>query len=133
MTSTLLKATGIWLVIVVAAILNGVFREKILVPVVGAGWALPFSGLTLAVLVFLITLMSVSFICFSEPKDPIGIGLYWVVLTLSFEFLFGHFVAGKPWKEIVQVFNIQKGDLFLVVLFVTAVSPWVAAKVRGVL
>lgn len=36
-------------------------------------------------------------------------------------------------KTKMQVFNIQKADLFIVVLFITAISPWVAAKARGVL
>jgi hypothetical protein len=46
--------------------------------------------------------------------------------------LFGYYVVGKSWVEIMQVFNIQKGDLFIVVLFVTAFSPWLSALIRGV-
>lgn len=133
MSSILFKATGIWLVIVVVAILNGGFREKVLVPAIGATMALPLSGVLLAVLVFLVTLLLISFIGSSEPKIYIWVGILWIVLTLSFEFLFGHFIAGKPWQEIMQVFNIQKGELFTVVLLVTAISPWVAAKLRGIL
>ncbi len=129
----LFKATGIWFVIVVAAIFNGVFRESVLVPAVGADLALPLSGVTLAVLVFLVTLFLISFIGSSKQKTYIHVGLLWVVLTLSFEFLFGHFVVGKPWHEIMQVFNIRKGDLFIIVLFITAISPWAAAKLKGIL
>ena len=132
MTSILLKATRIWLVIVVAAIFNGVFREKVLVPVIGSGFAIPLSGVLLAILVFLIAFVSISFIGSSVAKTYLWIGFLWVVLTLSFELLFGHFIVGKAWREIMQIFNIQKGDLFIVVLFVTAISPWVAAKARGI-
>ena len=132
MTGILFKATGIWLVIVVAAIFNGVFREKVIVPGIGADLALPLSGMLLAILVFLITFMSIAFIGSSEQKTYLMVGLFWLALTLSFEFLFGHYVAGKPWKEIIQVFNIRKGDLFIVVLIITAISPWIAAKVRGI-
>jgi len=133
MISILFKSTGIWLLIVVAAIFNGLFREKILVPMIGADLALPLSGLLLAILVFLITLVSIPFINSSKQKIYILIGIFWVVFTLSFEFLFGHFVVGKPWKEIMQIFNIQNGDLFIIVLFITAVSPWISAKIRGIL
>lgn len=132
MVITVFKATGIWLVIVVAAIFNGVFRERVLVPAVGVDLALPLSGVLLAVLVFLVTLLLISFIGSSKQNTYIYIGLLWVVLTLSFEFLFGHFVVGKPWHEIIQVFNIRKGDLFIVVLFITGISPWLAARIRGV-
>ena len=54
-----IKAIGIWLVFVISAILNGVFREKVLVPAIGTSIALPLSGVILAALVFLVTLMSV--------------------------------------------------------------------------
>jgi hypothetical protein len=133
MRSILLKATGIWFVIVVAAILNGVFREKVLVPAVGASMALPLSGVLLAALVFLVALLLVSFIGSSESKVYIWVGIFWVILTLFFEFLFGYFVAAKSWQEIMQVFNVKKGDLFIVVLIMTAVSPWISAKLRGIL
>jgi ABC-type transport system involved in multi-copper enzyme maturation permease subunit len=133
MVSILLKGTGIWFVIVIAAILNGTFREKVLVPVIGAEMALPLSGILLAVLVFLVAFMLVSSIGSSETKVYILLGLLWVILTLSFEFLFGHFIAGRSWHEIMQVFNVKKGDLFIVVLAITGVSPWLAAKARGIL
>ena len=133
MVSILLKGTGIWFVIVIAAILNGTFREKILVPVIGSSMALPVSGILLAVLVFLVAFMLVSSIGSSETKVYILLGLFWVLLTLSFEFLFGHFIVGRSWHEIMQVFNVKKGDLFIVVLAITGISPWLAAKARGIL
>ncbi|WP_321324438.1 hypothetical protein [Thiomicrorhabdus sp.] len=133
MSILLLKATGLWLVIVIAAILNGIFHESVLVPTIGANFALPLSGILLSILVFIITFAFISFFDSTEPKVYIWIGLFWVLLTLSFEFLFGHYVIGNTWLEILQVFNIMKGDLFLLVLFVSAVSPWLAAKVRGMI
>lgn len=131
--STLLKATGIWFFFVIAAIFNGFLREKILLSVIGIEMALPISGVLLAILVFLVTLLSVSIIRSSQQYVYILIGILWVVLTLSFEFIFGHYAMGKPWQEIFQVFNIQKGDLFVLVLLVTAISPWAAGKIRGYL
>ena len=133
MTTILIKAVGIWLVIVVVAVFNGVFREKVLVPLIGAGFSLPLSGVLLAMLIFLVALLSVSIIGSSEQKKYILIGLVWLILTLSFEFLFGYFIAGKSWQEILGVFNIMKGDLFIVVLFAAGISPWLAAKARGII
>ena len=128
----ILKAIGIWLLIVVVAIVNGIFREKLLVPMIGAEIALPLSGVLLASMVFLISLMSVRFFYSSKIKTYFLIGFVWVMLTLSFEFLFGHFILGRSWEEILKVFDIQKGDLFIIVLFITGISPWIAAKVRGI-
>ncbi len=129
----LIKAAGIWLVIVAVAIANGVFREKVLVPLIGADFSLPLSGVLLIILIFLVALLSVSIIGPSEQKEYILVGVVWAIFTLSFEFLFGYFVVGKSWQEMLGVFNIMKGDLFIVILFATAVSPWLAAKTRGII
>ena len=131
MTSILIKGTGIWLAIVFAAIINGTFREKILTSVIGPKLALPISGLSLAILVFVISFLLIPSIGIKESKGFVLVGIYLVVLTLVFEFGFGHFVSGKSWSEILQVFNITKGDLFVVVLYITGVSPYLVARLRG--
>jgi len=131
MTVVVIKSVGIWLIIVIAAILNGVTREKLLTSLVGSGVSLPLSGITLSGLVLVITYFTIPFLGEVKTGVYFVIGLIWVVLTLAFEYLFGHYVAGKPWHEINQVFNLLKGDLFIVVLIVSAASPWIAAKLKG--
>ena len=131
MPEVVIKSLGIWLVIVIVAIINGVAREKILTPLIGSSFSLPLSGITLSVLVLVVTYFTIPFIGEVKTGTYLYIGLLWVILTLSFEYLFGHYVTGKPWHEINQVFNILKGDLFIVVLIVSAVSPLVAAKLKG--
>ncbi len=130
MRATLLKGLGMWLILVVVAIFNGALREMVLMPHMGIEVALPLSGVFLSISVFLVTFFLIPFIGKKEGYVYLSIGLLWVVLTLAFEFLFGHYVAGRPWSEIVQVLNIRKGDLFIVVLIVSAISPWLAAKAR---
>lgn len=127
----LLKATGVWLLIVIAAVINGVIREILFVPMLGIEMALPLSGIVLSIIIFLFSLLTVSFIGASETKIYLFVGMYWMFLTLSFEFLFGHYVAGKSWHDIMQVFNIREGNLFSLVLLVTAFSPWASAKIKG--
>jgi len=133
MAATLIKAIGIWFIIVILAIFNGAIREKLLTPNIGSSIALPLSGLLLSILIVLVAFVTMPFFGSSESKTYIYIGVIWVLLTLSFEFLFGHYIAGKPWHEIIQVLNIKKGDLFIVALFVTLISPWLSAKLRGLI
>lgn len=128
----LLKATGVWLLIVIAAVINGVIREILFVPMLGIEMALPLSGIVLSIIIFLFSLLTVSFIGASETKIYLFVGMYWMFLTLSFEFLFGHYIAEKSWHEIMQVFDILGGNLFILVLLVTTFSPWVSAKIKGV-
>lgn len=131
MTGVLAKGIGIWLIIVVAAIMNGLIREKVLTPLIGSQFALPLSGVILSLLIFIIAFFSIPFIDESRGKVYLAIGLLWVALTLSFEYLFGHFVVGMSWHEISQVFNLKAGNLFIVAVFASAISPWLVAKIRG--
>ena len=133
MNKNLIKATAIWLVIVLVAILNGSLRDIVLVPWLGMELALPLSGVFLSMLIFLLTLLLIPFVNLSKQKTCLWIGLMWLVFTLAFEFIFGYFVVGKSWREIQQVFDWRDGNLFSLVIFVTTFSPWVAAKVRGLI
>jgi len=127
------KATAIWFLLVILAIINAGLREKVLGPVFGSGFALPVSGLLLSIVIFIVSFVCAPVFRPSESKTYILVGAVWCLLTLSFEFLFGHFVAGRHWQEIVQVFNVGKGDLFLLVLLATLVSPWLSAKLRNLI
>jgi len=58
----LLKAIGIWVLFGGTAIVNGTAREKLLTPLLGQQLSLPLSGIVLSILIFLITLLLVSFL-----------------------------------------------------------------------
>jgi len=133
MVGLLSKTIGIWFMLFIIAIVNAAIREKVLAPTIGPGFALPVSGLLLSMLILFAAFLSMPFLGSLEGKMYILVGVVWLLFTLSFEFLFGHFVAGKPWPEIMQVFNIKKGDLFVVALLTTLISPWLSAKLRGLI
>lgn len=132
MISFITKIVSIWLIMVVAAIINGIARDKLLFPVIGS-YALPLSGISLSLLVFIICFFSIDVFNQLNPHSYFIIGLSWVCMTLLFEYLFGHFITGKSWQEINQVFNLARGDLFILVLLITIVAPWVSAKLRQLL
>lgn len=132
MVGLLFKAIVIWLIIALLAIVNAGIREKLLTPIIGPEIALPVSGLLLSIFVFLVAYVSIPF--FPRKRNTyILIGVGWFVLTLTFEFVFGHFVAGKPWHEILRAFDVPKGDLFVVALVTTLIAPWFSAKIRGLI
>jgi len=116
---------------VIAAVVNAGIREKLLVPAIGPCIALPVSGLVLSIVIFLVVFLTIPLVGSLTGRRYFYVGLYWAVLTLSFELLFGHFAAGKSWQEIMQVFNVRKGDLFILVLLATLISPWLSARLRG--
>jgi len=116
---------------VVAAILNGGLREQVLATLFGSAVALPLSGITLSILVFLITYFAFPWLGRHRGHTYIMVGALWVLLTLLFEFPFGHFVMGKSWSELLQVFNVTDGNLFPVVLLTSLLSPYVVARWRS--
>ena len=131
MATLLIKSVGVWLVLLVFAMINGLLREKILTPLLGIQFSLPLSGIIFSSIIFLITFIFIPLFGKADVSIYFTIGSLWVLLTLGFEFLFGHFVTGKNWLEIIQVSNIKNGDLFLFILIVSAISPWLAARSRG--
>jgi hypothetical protein len=65
------------------------------------------------------------------PRVFVLIGLFWVTLTLGFEYLFGHYVLGKSWTAINAVFNVSDGNLFIAALLSAGVAPWAVARAKG--
>jgi hypothetical protein len=126
-------ATGIWLVILIAAMVNGLVREKVLTPVFGEQISLPLSGITLSLLILLVAWLLVPSAGKHSGRTFVLIGLLWVVLTLAFEYLFGHYFLGRSWAEVNEVFDLTDGNLLLLALCTAALAPWWVARVRGLL
>lgn len=133
MVNLLFKAIAVWLVLLVVAMLNAALREKLLAPMIGPGAALPVSGLLLSIWIFVVAFAASPLWPASQSKAHWVVGMLWFALTLTFELVLGRFIAGKPWMEVMQVFNILKGDLFMVALLATLITPWLSAKLRGFL
>ena len=133
MNSTLFRVVGIWILFVVVAKLNAVIREQILTPMIGQGLALPFSGVLLSILIFLITLGVVPFLNIYYSLGFWRVGIVWVLLTLIFEFVLGHCIIGNSWDSVLAIFNITEGNFFILVLLITAFSPYIAAKIRALI
>ncbi len=131
MTSTLAKATSLWFAILLIAILNGLFREAVLGPSLGSVSALILSGTILSIGIFCLVFLAIHWFGPLPAAGYWSIGVYWLVLTIVFEFGFGRFVLQKPWSELLAQYTFQGGNLWPMVLAVIVVSPWVAARLRG--
>lgn len=132
-TAFWIKACIIWFVLLVAAMVNGTLRDQWLHPVLGYSLAMPLSGIILAVLVFLVTWLSVPWLGRQTAKRFLLTGILWVGLTLLFEVIFGHYIRAFSWSTLMQVFNLADGNLFTLVLLSSLVSPVSTAYLRGLL
>lgn len=124
------KALLAWFFLVVLAILNGILRMKLLIPLMGEGRAQPLSGVLLSLVILLLAWLALPWLGATRPRQLWQVGGFWLFLTLVFEFVFGRLVAGKSWQELLSAYDITSGNLWLLVLATTAAAPWLAAKLR---
>ena len=56
------------------------------------------------------------------------IGLFWLVLSLLFEFEFFHYAMHEPWEKLWADYNLFRGRLLIVVWLTTLFSPLICGK-----
>jgi hypothetical protein len=59
-----------------------------------------------------------------SPGQAFAVGLTWLGLTVAFEFLFGHFVAGHPWSRLFHDYNIFAGRVWAIMLIWIIFAPY---------
>lgn len=125
-----LKALLVWVSILMLAILNGFLREVVLVPMLGSTEGLVMSGLLLSGLIIAVAYVALPWLDARGVVSLLAIGLGWLALTLVFEFSFG-LLQGKPWPVLLEAYTFEDGNIWPVVLLVTALAPWIAARLKG--
>jgi hypothetical protein len=126
-----LKAFALWSAILLLAVLNGALRERALIPALGPFGAFIASGTILSGCVFTVAFLGAPWYGRQPSVQWLRVGLFWLLLTLVFEFGFGRFVQHKPWAELLQAYTFKGGNVWPLVLIAALVSPWLAAKWRG--
>lgn len=124
------KSLTVWLVILFCAVANGALRESVLISHLGKAPGLLLSGVLLSALILVITFLALPWLGAHRPAQLMGFGAFWVALTLAFELSFGRF-QGKTWATILEAYTFKDGNIWPVVLLVTAVAPYAAARLRG--
>jgi len=52
------------------------------------------------------------------------VGTLWLVMTLAFEFGFGHWVAGQSWSVLLQAYRLHKGQLWPLIPLWVWIGPY---------
>ena len=60
-----------------------------------------------------------------SAQQAVIIGVMWLVLTIAFEFLFGHYVGGFSWSRLFHDYNLFAGRVWVIVLIWVTVAPYV--------
>jgi hypothetical protein len=114
---------GVWVVMAVVAIVNGGFREVVLIPRVGE-----YVGHVLSTALLVGAILVVSFVYFRgisiayTQAELVLVGVLWTVLTVGFEFLVGY-VEGTPVAVTLGQYNVLAGQVWIAVPITLLFSP----------
>jgi hypothetical protein len=117
------KAFGMWLGMLLAAFLNGALRELFIVRLVREQVGHVISVVTLSGAIFGLAYLFVSAQRPLPASILFQIGLFWLVLSLLFEFGFFHYTVHEPWEKLLADYNLFRGRLLIVVWLTTLFSP----------
>ena len=107
----------------ILGIINGATREFVYKDRVGQSTANQVSAVPLIALLGLYFSAVQRRWPLTTRRDALSIGGIWVVLTVLFEFGFGHYVAGDSWEELLENYDVREGSLWILVLLWIAAGP----------
>jgi hypothetical protein len=121
----------VWLGFTVVAVAGGIFRVMFLESRLGSYAANVVETLGLVALLAGMIWLAVPWLLPSLGKPDLRrLGIYWLMLTLGFEFLFGHFVDGASWSALLSNYDIMAGRLWILVPLTMGFGPSLAARTR---
>lgn len=124
------RAFAVWLVIIAAETVHGIIRVTLLGPLTGDFRARQIGVFTGALMIFIISFLTIRWIGSRWTGRLLRIGLFWVVLTVLFEIALGRLVLGVTWERILSDYDLAQGGLMSFGLVFMALSPLLAAKLR---
>jgi len=113
-----------WLPMVAIAIVNGLLRDLVYGRRMSERRAHQMSTLLAMVLFGIYIREVVELWPPTSSGQAAQVGLVWLLLTVAFEFGFGHCVAGLPWKRLLQDYNVASGRVWPALLVWVAFAPY---------
>jgi hypothetical protein len=119
-----------WLGLAVLGVANGIVRELAYADTVGDHAAHQLSTWTLIAMIAGYTWWLQRRWPLASTTDAVRIGALWVVMTVAFEFGFGHYFDGASWSTLLADYDLTRGNLWVLVPLTIGVSPAVARRSR---
>ncbi|MFA9516593.1 hypothetical protein ACERIT_05155 [Halopenitus sp. H-Gu1] len=114
---------GLWLLMAVVAVANGVFRETVIIPRIG-----DYPGHVVSTVILVAAILVIAFLYFTNTgiaytrAELLLVGLGWAVLTVGFEFLVGY-LEDTPVSVTLGQYNVFAGQVWILVPLTLFVSP----------
>ncbi len=126
----MLRGLEVWLVIICAEILHGTARVVFLQPLTGDFRARQIGVFTGILIIMGISYFFAGWLRAANPRQLLGVGLLWLVLTAAFEILLGR-LMDLSWERIFSDYDLANGGLMPVGLLFLVFAPLIAAKLRN--
>lgn len=127
--SFLLRALFLWLGLAVFAVANGTVGLLLI-----QSWAGEYANhvyktvLILAFMYFVLLHFWKRVGLENWRARAVGMGIFWLCLTLCFEFGFFHYVMGTSWERLAADYRFWEGRLWIFVLLADFVFPYLTAN-----
>ena len=126
-----LRAVGLWLLLMGAETLHGLWRVKVLAVWLGEEFAHDIGIFTGSLIILLITFACIDWIPARDTRTLLLVGGTWVALTVGYEVVLGRLAFHYSWSEVVAEFDLSRGRLLPLGLLFLFLSPLIAAWLRG--
>lgn len=127
-----LRSTVVWFLLLFLAIINGGFREAMLTPRLGEHESHVIGTITLCTAILIVTWLTIDWMRPAKSTDALLIGGGWVLMTVAFEFLVGHYIFRTSWARLLSDYDVLGGRVWLLVLATVAFAPLTMARARNV-
>lgn len=126
-----LRALALWMILMLAETLHGLWRVKVLAIWIGDAAAREVSVFTGSLVILLITFAFIGWISARSAPTLLMVGATWVALTVVYEFILGRVVFHQTWADIASDFDLLHGRLLPIGLLFLLFAPLLAARLRG--
>ncbi|WP_136797044.1 hypothetical protein [Desulfosediminicola ganghwensis] len=129
MASRLWELIIVWGIMLLLSVANGACRDFTYGRHIGELAAHQLSTVTSIIVLGLVIFTYIRLYPPHSSLQALGIGLFWMVLTIAFEFLFFHYVGGHSWSSLLENYNVLEGRVWVLVLLWIAIAPYLALRI----
>jgi hypothetical protein len=128
-----LRSTVVWFLLLFLAVMNGGLRNAALTPRLGEFGGHITSTILLCAAILIVTWLTIGWIRPATSTEALLVGGGWVLMTVAFEFLAGHYLFRTAWARLLEDYDLFGGRIWLLVLATSAFAPLIMARARNLL